>query len=158
MGGQCFIHCNCAQDYDNGYTAWVTGWGLTSSGHQSNILQKGDVTTMTKKQCTSWPKKFKRYQITENMLCAQAEGIDSCKGDSGGPLAVWRRGRDRGYVQIGIVSWSFGCAKHYYPGVYTKLTALLPWLIKTIEGKHFRFVENENSPKTRGGEGSKTQI
>ena len=135
MGGQCFFHCNSAQDYDNGYTAWVTGWGLTSSGHQSNILQKGDVTTMTKKQCTSWPKKFKRYQITENMLCAQAKGRDACKGDSGGPLAV--QGQDGAYAQIGIVSWSFGCAKDFYPGVYTKLTALLPWLKETIgiEGK-----------------------
>ena len=111
---------------------------------------------MTKKQCTSRPKKFKSYMITEKMLCAQGDRIDSCKGDSGGPLAV--QGQDGAYTQIGIVSWSFGCAKDYYPGVYTKLTALLPWLKETIgiEGKHFRFVENKNSPQTRGGEGSKT--
>ena len=136
----------------------MSGWGITSYGYQSNILQKGLVKTMTKKQCTSRPKKFRSYHLTENMLCAQAKGRDACKGDSGGPLDV--RGQDGSYAQIGIVSWSFGCAEDYYPGVYTKLTALLPWLKKTIgiEGKHFRFVEYGNSLKTKGGEGSKIQI
>ena len=149
-----------AQKYENGYPAWVSGWGLTSSGLQSDILQKGLVKTMTNKQCTSRPYKFRSYQITENMLCAQGNNIDACKGDSGGPLAVQVQGQSGAYIQIGIVSWSFGCAKYHYPGVYTKLTALLPWLKETIgiEGKHFRFVENKNSPQTRGGEGSKTQI
>ena len=117
-----------AQDYDN-VTALVTGWGRTSSqGPQSNILQEATVTTMTNSQCRSSSHRHDR--ITENMICAQAVGRDACRGDSGGPLAVMVQ--NGSYSQIGIVSWSRGCARQGYPGVYTRLTAVLPWLTKTI--------------------------
>ena len=119
-----------AQDYDN-VSALVTGWGRTSSsGPQSNILQEATVTTMTNSQCRSSSHKHDR--ITENMICAQngSDGSDACRGDSGGPLAVL--GQDGSYSQIGVVSWGRGCARQGYPGVYTRLTALLPWLKTTI--------------------------
>ena len=118
-----------AQDYDN-VSALVTGWGRnSSSGPPSNILQEATVTTMTNSQCRSSSHKHDR--ITENMICAQAAGRDACKGDSGGPLAVL--GQDGSYSQIGVVSWGKGCARQGYPGVYTRLTALLPWLTETIK-------------------------
>ena len=116
------------QDYDN-VTALVTGWGRTSSsGPPSNILQEATVTTMTNSQCRS--SSHRHDKITENMICAGADGRDACRGDSGGPLAVL--GQDGSYSQIGVVSWGKGCARQGYPGVYTRLTALLPWLSKTI--------------------------
>ena len=86
------------------------------------------MTTMTNSQCRSSSHRHDR--ITENMICAQAAGKDACKGDSGGPLAVL--GQDGSYSQIGVVSWGRGCARQGYPGVYTRLTALLPWITKTI--------------------------
>ena len=119
-----------AQDYDN-VNALVTGWGRNSSSWSSlpsNILQEATVTTMTNSQCRSSSHRHDR--ITENMICAQAAGRDACKGDSGGPLAVL--GQDGSYSQIGVVSWGKGCARQGYPGVYTRLTALLPWLTQTI--------------------------
>ena len=82
------------------------------------------MTTMTNSQCRSSSHQHDR--ITENMICAQAAGRDACKGDSGGPLAVL--GQDGSYSQIGVVSWGRGCARQGYPGVYTRLTALLPTL------------------------------
>ena len=82
------------------------------------------MTTMTNSQCRSSSHRHDR--ITENMICAQAAGRDACKGDSGGPLAVL--GQDGSYSQIGVVSWGRGCARQGYPGVYTRLTALLPTL------------------------------
>ena len=119
-----------AQNYDD-KSALVTGWGRnsSSSGPPSNILQEATVTTMTNSQCRSSSHRHDR--ITENMICAQAAGRDACKGDSGGPLAVL--GQDGSYSQIGVVSWGKGCAKQGYPGVYTRLTALLPWLTQTIK-------------------------
>ena len=87
------------------------------------------MTTMTNSQCRSSSHRHDR--ITENMICAQAAGKDACKGDSGGPLAVL--GQDGSYSQIGVVSWGKGCARQGYPGVYTRLTALLPWLTETMK-------------------------
>ena len=119
------------QDYDN-VSALVTGWGQNSTyGPPNNILQEKTVTTMTNSQCRSSSHRHDR--ITENMICAQAAGKDACKGDSGGPLAVL--GQDGSYSQIGVVSWGKAgtCAKQGYPGVYTRLTALLPWLTKTMK-------------------------
>ena len=107
--------------------ALVTGWGRnSSSGPQSNILQEATVTTLTNSQCRSSSHRHDR--ITENMICAQAAGRDACRGDSGGPLAVM--GQNGEYRQVGVVSWGNrrGCAIPGYPGVYTRVTSLLPWI------------------------------
>ena len=110
-------------------TAVVTGWGRnTSSGPQSNILKQVEVTTMTNSQCQS--SNHPHHKITDNMICAEAAGKDSCKGDSGGPLAVL--GQDGSYRQIGVVSWGKGCARPGYPGVYTRVSSLLPWIEKPM--------------------------
>jgi secreted trypsin-like serine protease len=50
-------------------------------------------------------------------LCAGAAGIDSCSGDSGGPLFANANPR----IQVGIVTWGYGCAKKRYPGVYAEV-------------------------------------
>ena len=99
-------------------TALVTGWGRnTSAGPQSNILEEAAVTTLTNRQCRA--STHRHDKITENMICTGAAG-------SGGPLAVL--GQDGSYRQIGVFSWG----RENYPGVYTRLTALLPWLTYTI--------------------------
>ena len=46
------------------------------------------------------------------MVCAGAPNIDSCYGDSGGPLFFRNNGAP---VQVGIVSWGNGCAKRKVP-------------------------------------------
>ncbi|MBT2767238.1 serine protease [Stenotrophomonas sp. ISL-67] len=53
------------------------------------------------------------------VICAGAEGIDSCNGDSGGPLLVRRKGT---WTVLGTVSWGEGCALPGRPGVYARLS------------------------------------
>ena len=114
-------------DYDN-VTAVVTGWGrLNSSGPLADILQEATVRTLSTEQCRG---KYGENRISDNMICAQADSRDSCQGDSGGPLAVL--GQDGSYSQIGIISWGKGCGRPGYPGVYTRLTALLGWIQKPM--------------------------
>lgn len=49
------------------------------------------------------------------------------KGDSGGPLIAERE--DKKYELIGIVSWGNGCARPGYPGVYTRVTRYINWIV-----------------------------
>jgi trypsin len=53
-------------------------------------------------------------------VCAAALLKDSCGGDSGGPLVATSAAGD---VQLGIVSFGFGCALPTHAGVYTEVNA-----------------------------------
>lgn len=50
-------------------------------------------------------------------------------GDSGGPMIVYDAFKENP-VQIGIVSWGYGCAKKGFPGVYSRVTVARDWILK----------------------------
>ncbi|CAF3683317.1 unnamed protein product [Rotaria socialis] len=52
--------------------------------------------------------------ILDNICCFQ---LDTCRGDSGGPLMMFSN--QRWYI-VGITSYGNGCASPYYPGIYTR--------------------------------------
>ena len=66
-------------------------------------------------------------RITPGMICAGADGQDTCNGDSGGPM-VTRHGQTGGYSAIGITSWGQGCAQPDTLGVYTNIAHHLDWV------------------------------
>ncbi|XP_042229941.1 trypsin-like, partial [Homarus americanus] len=114
--------------------ATVTGWGtLTSGGSQPNTLYEVTVPTMTNDKCKT---KYSSSGITSNMICAgtDAGGKDSCQGDSGGPMVTAGDSSQRFMVQIGVVSWGYGCADADYPGVYARVTNYLTWIEAKIAG------------------------
>ena len=49
-----------------------------------------------------------------------------------GPLIVNEDGK---YTLVGVVSWGYGCAMEGYPGVYARVTSVMPW-IKEIVGSY----------------------
>ncbi|MFM7677832.1 MAG: trypsin-like serine protease, partial [Roseiflexaceae bacterium] len=111
-------------------TTWpmVSGWGATSyGGGSSQYLRKVAVPLVSNATCNS------NYAggITERMVCAGLPqgGKDSCQGDSGGPLFI----NDNGIpVLIGIVSFGQDCALPNYPGVYTHVAQLYPWVASYV--------------------------
>ncbi|XP_037076415.1 proclotting enzyme-like [Pollicipes pollicipes] len=52
---------------------------------------------------------------------------DACQGDSGGPLVI--QGADDRYQVIGVVSTGLGCGNPKYPGIYTKVSKYIPWIV-----------------------------
>lgn len=99
----------------------VAGWGrLTEGGEAADRLQHVAVPFIAHAQCQ---KQYDgRFQVNRDReLCASRPGKDSCQGDSGGPLFV--QGADAAWIQLGVVSWGFGCARKGSPGVYARLAS-----------------------------------
>ncbi|KAM7352559.1 CLIP and Tryp_SPc domain-containing lethal (2) k05911 [Cochliomyia hominivorax] len=115
----------------SGHIATVAGWGsLRENGPQPSILQKVNIPIWTNAECAHKYGRAAPAGIIDSMICAGQAAKDSCSGDSGGPLIVNDGAR---YIQVGIVSWGIGCGKGQYPGVYTRVTSLLPWIYKNIK-------------------------
>ncbi|HEX8629627.1 MAG TPA: serine protease, partial [Catenuloplanes sp.] len=110
--------------YDKG-TFIVLGWGQTSeqSSSQQRYLRSASVPFVTDRACGSTYRRAGYPFVAREMLCAgdlRHGGVDACQGDSGGPM-LRRDSRGR-WLQVGIVSWGYGCARRQFPGVYTQLS------------------------------------
>ena len=93
----------------------VIGWGTTSArkANYPNDLRKVDVPVVEDGPCAG---AYGASLDAATMVCAGAPNIDSCYGDSGGPLFD-----KTSRIQVGIVSWGNGCAKRKFPGVYSEI-------------------------------------
>uniref|UniRef100_A0A0A1WDI6 Trypsin delta/gamma n=1 Tax=Zeugodacus cucurbitae TaxID=28588 RepID=A0A0A1WDI6_ZEUCU len=100
----------------------VSGWGTLRDGQQNgvNILRTVTLPVVSLRRCAKKYRKFLR--LTNTMMCAASRGRDACAGDSGGP-AINSNGE-----QVGIVSFGRGCAQPEFPGVYTDIRSVLPFI------------------------------
>ena len=105
----------------------VTGWGNTGkdpAGPGGEVpafpdrMREVKVPIVSDDECKI---AYGREFDGRTMVCAGVEGKDSCQGDSGGPLFTKIPGRNE-YMQLGVVSWGFGCAAIGNPGVYAQLS------------------------------------
>ncbi len=104
-------------------TLMIAGWGAAGEhGRQQRYLRVAAVPAVPDQTCAQLYRSD-GYD-TSGMICAgnlTEGGVDTCAGDSGGPLAAPdRSGR---WVQVGIVSWGYGCGRPGLPGVYTRVSA-----------------------------------
>jgi secreted trypsin-like serine protease len=108
--------------YDSG-TFTVAGWGLTSESGTSisRYLNKAEVPFVSDATCNS-ASYYNGDVIAAQQICAgyAAGGVDTCSGDSGGPM--FRRDANNAWIQVGITSWGEGCARANKPGVYTQVS------------------------------------
>nr|XP_039268972.1 clotting factor C-like isoform X1 [Styela clava] len=130
--------------------AAVIGYGTTSNYllGGANVLQQGTLRIAENKICNDALKEINQFWrnkiYTSRMLCAVSgkrnSVVDACYGDSGGPLVKRITAEDgtEYWTQIGIVSWGFGCGEKYddnkqYPGYFTKVSSVMPFIIKTMK-------------------------
>ncbi|KAL3924346.1 MAG: hypothetical protein SGARI_006052, partial [Bacillariaceae sp.] len=114
------------------------GLGYTQFGNSKSaphVLQEASLSYVPNHVCerSKDPNAKESYQglISDDMLCATDDGEDACQGDSGGPLVV-KRESPKDDVLVGIVSWGFGCAHQYFPGVFSRVSYFSEWVKLTI--------------------------
>jgi secreted trypsin-like serine protease len=104
----------------------VSGWGYTEEGGDTvDSLRAASVPIVADTTCDD-PGVYGGLFDETTMVCAGfLEGeVDTCNGDSGGPLEAPLEGG--GYRLVGITSWGFGCAQPDAPGVYTRIAQAAP--------------------------------
>ncbi|GFO26462.1 serine protease [Plakobranchus ocellatus] len=109
-------------------TCVVSGWGSdTQGGYTSRTLQKVSLPVLSPDTCNF----LFGHPLASGEFCAgyRQGGKDACQGDSGGPMVCYRDGV---WKAAGVVSWGYGCANAYLPGVYTNISFYIPW-IQTVQ-------------------------
>ncbi|XP_074097088.1 trypsin-3 isoform X1 [Cotesia typhae] len=99
------------------------GWGDTKMINAPKILREVWLPLMPNEEC----EKYLGSELPVKQMCAGKKegGVDACQGDSGGPLIC-------NGIQVGIVSWGYGCAERHSPGVYTRVDRYLPWIYRSM--------------------------
>ena len=117
-----------------GEKPYVAGWGSTTPGGESSkILQEVQVPVIAEPVCKDLYKSSKA-SIDGGVVCAgdtEKGGKDSCQGDSGGPLMLSHGPQSRVHL-IGIVSFGIGCAQPNHPGVYTRVSHHIDWILSKL--------------------------
>ncbi|XP_041939560.1 tryptase-2-like [Alosa sapidissima] len=108
---------------------WVTGWGDVAEGtplEGEETMQQLKLPLVDDKTC-----RLMYPRTDDNHLCAgyMQGGKDSCQGDSGGPLVCKSFEQ---FVQVGVVSFGHGCARHGYPGVYTRVLSHTKFIQRAV--------------------------
>lgn len=112
-----------------GHRSHTAGWGrFQESGRPSNFPSENQIPVLDNEQCKerffNLGKLASENQFGDNVICAgYLNGIrEFCEIDSGGPLMqpLLYNGL-YSYYQIGISSYSIGCASTNTPGVYTRV-------------------------------------
>ncbi|XP_050093241.1 uncharacterized protein LOC126576137 [Anopheles aquasalis] len=115
----------------------AAGWGATGFGQaQTPSLLKVSLRPVAKEQCN------RQYQagdrglkdgLKADQMCAGDIRMDTCPGDSGGPLEVklLHNSKMTPFI-VAITSFGTACGQSL-PGVYTKVASYIPWIRSVLE-------------------------
>lgn len=119
--------------------AIATGWGALGFGDRSSdILLKVGLSFIDNRKCATLYRSEQSSSlqrgIIDSQLCAGElqGGYDTCLGDSGGPLQVTSDSNKCIYKIVGITSFGKFCGERNSPGVYTRVSAFVPWIESVV--------------------------
>lgn len=116
---------------EDGDICVIAGWGASRSAEYYQFLQKGVIRIFDDTQC----KRLigSRFRSEQEICAGRVDGsVDSCHGDSGGPLMCYRGKTSQPRWTIeGIVSWGAGfCGAAGSPGVYQEFLFYKDWILQ----------------------------
>jgi hypothetical protein len=113
-----------------GTDATIVGWGSYDDGTRYPSEQlEGTVDIIDDEVCVDAYRVARVDIPVDTLVCAGllgVGGVDSCYGDSGGPLLV--DDGDAGLLQVGVVDGGIGCGLPDFPGAYMELPVFEDWL------------------------------
>ncbi|XP_055617608.1 serine protease grass-like [Toxorhynchites rutilus septentrionalis] len=114
----------------------VTGWGTTENQTGSDILLSAILPRVDIDSCQQRMAQNRlNVQLSSKQLCAGGEGqVDTCRGDSGGPLGFSTEYNGARFVQFGIVSAGVdSCGLKSVPGIYCRVDSYMDWILENIK-------------------------
>ncbi|XP_058449203.1 uncharacterized protein LOC131429172 [Malaya genurostris] len=115
----------------------AAGWGNTGFAQEKTpILLKVALKPISNEQCsqfyTNETTRKLRNGLQEQHLCAVDDKMDTCEGDSGGPLQIklMHNSKVTPFI-VGITSFGSACGTAA-PGVYTKVSVYHDWIVSTM--------------------------
>uniref|UniRef100_A0A182WR33 Peptidase S1 domain-containing protein n=1 Tax=Anopheles minimus TaxID=112268 RepID=A0A182WR33_9DIPT len=114
------------------------GWGQTGFGEtQTPILLKVTLKPISNENCTvhytSATVRGLRNGLESHHICAGDEKMDTCLGDSGGPLHIRLLHNHKVTpFLVGLTSFGRPCGQSH-PGVYTRIAPFRSWILETLQ-------------------------
>lgn len=116
-----------------GYDMEVAGWGKTETRSESEVKLKVSVPVVSNSECDSVFSRVNRRIVSQQMCAGGMAGQDSCRGDSGGAL-MGKVNKYNNWFAFGVVSYGPSpCGTPGWPGVYTRVTAYVDWILSKIK-------------------------
>ena len=109
---------------------YAVGWGKMKSTHLfgTDILRQAAVPIVERQKC----REAFDYEINDYQLCAgyKRGGVDTCSGDSGGPLMCLMDipGHGQRWTVYAVTSFGEGCGDGGKYGIYTQVPSFLDWI------------------------------
>ncbi|XP_055850702.1 serine protease easter-like [Episyrphus balteatus] len=120
----------------DGYKMYISGWEIPDEGIKGIIKRYAEVPVVPVNECKSLYSQ-NSLDVGTSQICAGGQkGIDSCRGDAGGPLiGLDSSNKQRVYNFIaGIVSFGASpCGQQDWPSVYTRVGYYVDWIKQHIE-------------------------
>ncbi|XP_065372231.1 transmembrane protease serine 9-like [Calliphora vicina] len=128
----------------------LTGWGKTENDTTSDVLLTAFVPRVNRLECENQLREYKlRHPLNDGHVCAGGRNlVDSCRGDSGGPLG-YRDFYDKRprFIQFGIVSIGVNkCGVVNIPGIYTNISHYIQWITDNLkENSGIAFIQRSDN-------------
>lgn len=121
----------------HGERCHITGWGYTHGKGEvlSHHLRHATIPMVNFGQCRKTGIWYKLLKEDVHMCGGDVSrgGIDSCGGDSGGPLTCQDASTGLYYL-AGVTSFGFSdCGKRGHLGIYARMTTFESWIQRTID-------------------------